>query len=127
MLTLFRLLFYAAAVYGAFLVAFPQWDGMVYHVASLAIIAGAAVGMFIFLKVFDLSSRLAKIALELGFAAVVALWFAWTMPQKSGKTPWEQWAEGHRPNQLEARDGFARIGVNPSSPAAAFIVSLFPR
>ena len=127
MLKLFRLLFYVAAIYGGFLVAFPQWDGVVYHVASLSVLAGAAVAVFILHKLIDISSTLVKIVIELVFVAAVAGWFGYTLPTKSGKTPWEEWSAGHRPSQSEAREGFSRLGVNPNSQPAAFIVGLFPR
>ncbi len=127
MLKLFRLLIYAAGIYALFLIAFPDWNGDVYHVASLAVMAGAAVGLFILTSAIQITSTAIKVGIELAFAAAVALWLAYTMPQKSGKTPWEQWAEGHRPNQSEARAGMSRLGANPSSPAAAFVIALFPK
>ncbi len=127
MFTLFRLLFFTALVYGGFLVAFPQWDGVVYHVASLAVLGGAAVGVCIIVKVIDFTSTAAKLAFEAAFVLAAAGWFAYTMPTKSGATPWQQWAAGHRPNQTEARDGFTRLGVDPKSGPASLIVGLFPR
>jgi hypothetical protein len=127
MFRLIRLLIYAAGIYALFLIAFPEWNGEVYHVATLAIIGGAAVGLFILTSAIQITSTAMKIAIELAFAAGVAVWLAYTMPQKSGKTPWEQWAEGHRPNQSEARQGLSRLGADPQSPAAAFVIGLFPK
>lgn len=127
MFRLIRLLIYAIGIYALFLIAFPQWNGEIYHVATLAIIGGAAVGLFILTSAIQITSTAIKIGIELAFAAGVAAWLAYTMPQKSGKSPWEQWAEGHRPNQSEAREGISRLGADPGSPAAAFVVGLFPK
>lgn len=113
-------------VYALFLIAYPDWNGMVYHVVSLSVIGAIAVGFFILLKAIDITSMVAKIALELAFAVVVALYLAYSLPLNSGKTPWELWAHGHRPTQSAARDGFSRLGVNPNSQAAGLIISLFP-
>ena len=114
-------------MYGFYVVAFPQWTGLVYHVASLSILAGLAVGVFLLLKIIDISSALGKFVIEMCFAAGVLLYFGYTMPQKSGKPPIQQWVEGHRPTRSDARDGVQRLGVDPNSKPAEFVIDLFPK
>ncbi len=124
---LIRLLLLSTAAYCFFLLAFPQWGGgQAYHVASLSIVAGAAVGTWLCLKALDLGSSLFKFGLELAFAAGVFLYFGYTMPQKTGLAPLEQWSQGHHPTQTDARDGLMRLGLNANAGAGRLIVSLFP-
>jgi hypothetical protein len=126
-MTLLRSFFLVGCVYLYFVMAFPDFEGQVYHVASLSIIAGGCVGLYVFLKIVEVSSGLVKLAAELAFALAVALYFGYTMPQKSGKPPIEQWAEGHRPSQGDARRGLERVGIDPHGALADRLVSLFPR
>jgi len=123
---LIRTLILGLIVYGGFAVCFPDWTGAAYHAMLLSMIAGGAVGIWLFGKVIDIGSGTAKIALELAFAGVIALFLGYTMPQKSGKPPLQQWAEGARPNQAAARKGFDRLGVNPNGALASRLVKLFP-
>jgi len=124
---LIRILLLTAAAYALTLIAFPEWGGhQVYHVASLSIIAGGAVGLWLMLKAMDLSFGLMKLGIELCFAGAVVLYLAYTMPQKSGFTPMEQWAQGHRPTQAEARQGLMRLGVDADSKPGSLVVGLFP-
>jgi hypothetical protein len=127
MMKLLRFFAYAGLIYGGYLVAFPDWDGQVYHVASLAVIAGAAVGLFILHKIADITSAGIKIVTEVAFVFAVAGWFGYTMPTKSGKTPWELWNSGHRPGQSDARQGLSRLGVDPNGAAGSALIGLFPR
>lgn len=126
-MALIRLFCYLGGTYGFYILAFPQWTGQVYHVASLAILAGLAVGVFLLLKIIDISSALGKLAIELSFALGAVLYFGYTMPQKSGKPPIQQWVEGHRPTRSDARDGAQRLGLNPNSKAVEFVINLFPK
>ena len=117
----------AGLVYLAYAVLFPDYTGTAYHVVVLSVIAGGAVGLWILKKVLGLVEGTALIALEAVFVLAAALFVGYTMPQKSGKAPLEQWAEGARPNRDSARRGLERLGVNPNGPAAAAFVSLFPK
>jgi hypothetical protein len=114
-------------VYGAIVISYPDWTGQAYHVMVLSAIAGGAVGVWALHKVLDLGEGMAKIGIELGFLVGVALFLGYTMPQKSGKPPFQQWAEGVRPNQTAARQGFDRLGVNPNGPVASRVVRMFPK
>ncbi len=127
MSALLRMLVVGGLVYGGFAVAYPDWEGTVYPAMTLSLIAGGAVGVWFLHKIFDLSEGTAKIALELGFVVVVVLWVGCTMPQKSGKSPFGQWAEGARPKQADAKRGFKRLGVDPDNVVADKLVGLFPR
>lgn len=124
---LLRLGVYVSGIYSSLLVAFPQWEGQTYHVASLALIAGGAVGLIFFFKMVEIGSRLTRLAIELVFAAGVFLYFGYTMPQKSGKPPIQQWMEGYHPTQTHARDGLSRVGLDPNSKPSQWIVALFPK
>lgn len=125
-MALIRSLFLALCVYGLFALAFPDWTGEAYHAMTLSVIAGGAVGLWALNKVLDLGSGAAKIGLESAFLVAIALFLGYTMPQKSGKAPFEQWAEGARPNRAGARRGMDRLGVNPNGPVARQILNLFP-
>lgn len=110
-MALIRTALLGGLVYLAFVVAFPNWTGQIYHVMALSCIAGGAVGVWFLRKILDLGGGAAKIVLELAFLAGVALFLGLTLPQKSGKTPFEQWAAGGRPTVEAARRGLRRLGV----------------
>ena len=126
-MALIRPLLLAALIYGAYAVAYPDYVGTVYHAMTLALIAGGAVGLWFLKKILDLGEGFAKLALELAFLAAVALFVGYTMPQKSGKPPLTQWAEGARPTQAAAARGLERLGVDPRGPVGWRIVALFPK
>lgn len=114
-------------VYAGFAVAYPDWEGSVYPAMTLSLIAGGAVGVWFLHKILDLGEGTLKLALELGFVAAVALWVGTTMPQKSGKAPFTQWAQGVRPKRDDARRGLQRLGLDPGTAAAKIVVNLFPK
>jgi hypothetical protein len=117
----------AALIYLAYVIAFPDYTNASYHALTLSLIAGGAVGLWLLKKVLDLGEGAAKLLLELVFLAGVAGFVGYTMPQKSGKTPFEQWSAGARPNRDAARRGIERLGVDPNGAAASRVVALFPR
>ena len=117
----------AALIYLGYAVAFPDYTGAAYHVVVLAVIAGGAVGLWLLKKILDLGEGAAKLLLELAFLGAVAAFVGYTMPQKSGKPPLTQWAEGARPTRDSARRGLERLGVDPSGAAASRLVALFPK
>ena len=127
MSALLRMLAAGGLVYAGFAVAYPDWEGSVYPAMTLSLIAGGAVGVWFLHKILDLGEGTAKLILELGFVVCIVLWVGYTMPQKSGKAPLTQWAEGVRPKQADARRGFERLGVDPGGVIAGKIVDLFPR
>lgn len=127
MSAILRMLAVGGLVYGGFAVSYPDWEGTVWPAMTLAFIAGGAVGVFFLHKIFDLTEGAAKVALELVFVLAVVLWVGYTMPQKSGKAPLEQWAEGVRPRQGDAKRGFKRLGLDPDGAVASKVVGLFPR
>ncbi len=114
-------------VYGAIAVCWPDWSGQAYHMLVISAIAGGAVGVWLLHKVLDLGEGVAKIGVEVGFLVALALFVGYTMPQKSGKPPFEQWAAGARPTQSSVRQGIDRLGVNPNGPVARRVVELFPK
>jgi len=124
---LIRSLVLGLLVYAAIAVGWPEWTGEAYHVMVLSAIAGGAVGVWLLQRVLDLSGGVAKIGIEVVFLSGVALFVGYTMPQKSGKPPFEQWAAGARPTQQTARQGFDRLGINPNGTIASRIVDLFPK
>jgi len=117
----------AALIYLGYAVMFPDYTGSAYHVVVLSVIAGGAVGLWFLKKLLGLAEGAMIVVLELVFLAAVALFVGYTMPQKSGKAPLEQWAAGARPTQDSARRGLERLGVDAKGPAAAKLVSLFPK
>jgi hypothetical protein len=117
----------AALIYLGYAVAFPDYTASAYHVVVLSVIAGGVVGLWLLKKLLDLGEGAAKFALEIAFLAAVAGFVGYTMPQKSGKPPLAQWAEGARPTRDSARRGLERLGADPSGPVAAKIVALFPK
>lgn len=126
-MALIRSLILGLLVYGGIAVGWPEWTGQAYHVMVLSGIAGGAVGVFALHKILDLGEGVAKIGVEIVFLVGVALFVGYTMPQKSGKPPFEQWAEGARPTQTTARQGFDRLGVDPNGAVASRIIRLFPK
>lgn len=126
-MALIRSLVLGLLVYGAMVVCFPNWTGQAYHAMVLSVIAAGAVAMWFLHKILDLGSGAAKIGLEVCFLITIAMFLGYTMPQKSGKPPFQQWAEGVRPNQGAVRQGFDRLGVNPNGPVASKVVGLFPK
>ena len=114
-------------VYGAVAVCYPDWTGQAYHVMVLSMIAGGAVAIWFLDKILDLGSGAAKIGLEISFLVAIALFLGYTMPQKSGKAPLEQWSEGVRPTRDGARRGFDHLGINPNGAVASRLINLFPK
>jgi hypothetical protein len=117
----------AALIYLGYAVAFPDYVGTSYHVMAFSLIAGGAVALWFLKKILDLGEGAAKLVLELVFLVGVAAFIGYTMPQKSGKAPLQQWAEGARPTRDAARRGFDRLGVDPSGAVASRVVALFPK
>ncbi len=103
----------AAAVYAFFVVAYPDGQGRLYHEVVPFLIAGGVVGLGFLKKILDLGEGMLKFGLELAFLAAIALTVGYTMPQKSGKPPLQQWAEGARPRRSEVRRGLKRLSVDP--------------
>ena len=116
----------AALIYLGYAVAFPDYTGAAYHAVVLAVIAGGAVGLWFLKKILDLGEGAAKIFLEIAFLGGVVVFVGYTMPQKSGKPPLTQWAEGAHPNQDSARRGLERLGADPNRGLASKVVALFP-
>lgn len=117
----------AALIYLAYAVAYPDYTGAAYHVVTLSVIAGGAVGLWFVKKAAGLVEGTAMLVLELAFLAGVALFVGFTMPQRTGKAPLEQWAAGARPTRDSVRRGLGRLGANPDGPAAAAFAGLFPK
>ncbi|HAZ09201.1 MAG TPA: hypothetical protein DCZ01_11940 [Elusimicrobia bacterium] len=117
----------AALVYLGYVVAFPDYTGALYHVMVPACIAGGVTGLWLLRKLLDLSNGALKLGIEAAFLAAVAVFIGYTMPQKSGKPPLTQWAEGARPTQSAARRGLERLRVDPDGAAASKLVDLFPK
>lgn len=126
-MALIRSLALGLLVYGLIVVCFPDWTGEAYHVLVLSAIAGGSVAVWFLNKALDLSSGAARIGIEVAFYLAIALFLGYTMPQKSGKPPFAQWAEGVRPNRGTARQGLTRLGVDPNGRAASRVVDLFPK
>lgn len=126
-MALIRSLLLGLLVYAAIAVCYPDWTGQAYHAMVLSMIAAGAVAIWFLHKILDLGSGASKIGLEAAFLVAIALFLGYTMPQKSGKPPFQQWAEGVRPTQSTARQGFDRLGVNPNGPVAAKVIALFPK
>jgi hypothetical protein len=118
----------AALIYGAYLVAFPDWGrGTLYHAAVPCFIAGGVVALAFLNKILDLGEGALKLALEAAFLLVVALFLGYTLPQKSGRPPLTQWAAGERPNRASARRGLQRLHADPDHGFGAMIVAAFPK
>ncbi|MBI4060688.1 MAG: hypothetical protein HY403_04590 [Elusimicrobia bacterium] len=126
-MALIRSLILGLLVYGAIAVSYPDWTGEAYHALALSAIAGGAVGVWALGKILDLGGGAAKAAIELAFLAAIALFLGYTMPQKSGKPPFQQWAEGARPTRSTARQGLDRLGVDPNGAVASTLIDLFPK
>ena len=116
----------ATLIYLGYAIAFPDYTGTGYHVFVLSVIAGGAVGLWLMKKALDLGEGAAKLVLELAFLGGVAAFVGWTMPQKSGKPPLTQWAQGARPTRDSASRGLERLGADPNGALASKLVALFP-
>ena len=114
-------------LYFAIALSYPDWTGRTYHVTVLSLIAGGSVGVWFLHKILGLGEGAAKIFVEIAFIAGVAWFVGYTMPQKSGKPPFQQWSEGVKPTRNSARRGFERMGLDPEGVVAAKVVALFPR
>jgi hypothetical protein len=126
-MALIRSLILGMGVYALIAIGYPEWTGAAYHAMVLSLIAGGAVGIWAIDKVLDFGSGAAKIAIELAFLVAIALFVGYTMPQKSGKPPLQQFAEGARPTRDTARRGLERLGVSPNGAVASVVVRLFPK
>jgi heme A synthase len=124
---LIRSLILGLGVYALIAVGYPEWTGAAYHAMVLSAIAGGAVGIWALDKVLDFGTGAAKIGIEIAFLIAIALFVGYTMPQKSGKPPLQQLAEGVRPTRDSARRGLERLGVDPDGKAAGLVVKLFPK
>lgn len=123
---MFRPLLLGLGAYAFVAVSYPDYTGQVYHVITLSVIVGGAVGLWFLGKILDLPAGAAKLGLELAFTVVVLGWTVYTMPQLSGKTPIEQWASGVKPNRAAAAKGLKRLGLDPDGLLSP-VVKLFPR
>jgi hypothetical protein len=94
---------------------------------AVSMIAGGSVGVWALHQILDLGGGAARIGVELAFLAAVVLLLGGTMPQRSGKPPFQQWSEGVRPTRASARRGFGRLGVDPDGAIVARVAGLFPR
>ena len=114
-----------ALIYLAFIIAYPEWGGRLYDVLMPLFLAGSVVGLWFLLQILDLGAK--RYAAELAFLVLVFVLVGYTLPQKSGLTPLEQWSQGQRPSQSAARRGVTRLGFSPDDGLGSWIVSLFPR
>jgi len=126
-MALIRSLLLGLLVYASIAVCFPDWTGEAYHAMVLSVVAGGSVAVWFLNKALDLSSGAARIGIEVVFYTAIALFLGYTMPQKSGKPPFQQWAEGARPNRGTARQGFERLRVDPNGKIASKVIDLFPK
>jgi hypothetical protein len=125
---LIRTALFAALIYAAYLVAYPDWGAnALYHTGVPIFIAGGVVALAFLKKILDLGEGAMKLALEAVFLVGVALFLGYTLPQKSGKAPLTQWAEGERPSRAAARRGLLRLHGDPDGKLGAMILSVFPR
>ncbi|NNN06991.1 MAG: hypothetical protein HKL90_13930 [Elusimicrobia bacterium] len=125
-MALIRTAVLAGLIYAGFVVAYPDGHGALYHEFVPFLIAGGVVGLAFFKKILDLGEGALKFGLELAFLAAVAVLVGYTMPQKSGKAPLTQWAEGARPTRADARRGLKRLSVDPDGSTGKFVLKLFP-
>ncbi len=127
-MALIRTAVLAALIYLAFLVAFPDWGGgKLYHASVPFFLAGGVVGLSFLKKLLDVGEGAMKLALEAVFLVGVALFLGYTLPQKSGKAPLTQWAEGERPSRASARRGLLRLNGDPDGKFGSLLLSLFPK
>ncbi|MHB2025766.1 MAG: hypothetical protein ACYCPQ_03870 [Elusimicrobiota bacterium] len=124
-MAILRFLFYGALVYLYYLIAYPGWYDGHYALTCLSVIFCGAAGLFILFKLIDWSSALAKLSLEAIFIAAVALYIGYTLPQKSGRPPIEQWMNGHHPTQTDASEGLQRLGISPKSKPGQLLLGMF--
>jgi hypothetical protein len=117
----------AALIYAAYLVAYPDGGGKLYHESVPFVIAGGVVGLAFLNKILDIGEGALKIAIEIAFLAAVAAFLGYTLPQKSGKAPLTQWAEGQRPRRDAARRGLERLSVDPDGAVGSRVLALFPK
>ncbi|MEK7389376.1 MAG: hypothetical protein AAB036_06740 [Elusimicrobiota bacterium] len=114
-----------ALIYLTIVVCYPDGIGTAYHVFVPSLIASGALGVWLIHKTFDLSEVAAKFMVEAAFLVTVAAFVGFTMPQRSGKTPFQQWADGARPTRSTARRGLRRLGLDPDGVAGG-ILRLLP-
>lgn len=114
----------AALIYFGYSATVPGGGGSSYRAFVLSLIAGGAVGLWVLKKILDLGEGTAKIVLEGLFLAGVAVFVGMTIPHRAGKTPLARWKENARP---EARRALKRLGLDPDAPAAAKLLTLFPK
>ncbi len=112
-MALIRTAVLAGLIYAGFVVAYPDGNGTLYHEFVPFLILGGVVGLAFLKKILDLGEGALKFALELAFLAAVAVFVGYTMPQKSGKAPLTQWAEGALPKRAEVRRGLKRLNLDP--------------
>lgn len=128
MFRLIRLVAYVAALSFFYRVAFPNTGTTgIYDMVSMIILLGGAVGIFIMMKVIDMSSQGVALAVEAAFAAAVFVYLGLTLPQAKGLAPLQQMLKGEHPTQSTARDGFAKLGLDSNSQTARLVIGLFPK
>jgi len=126
----FRLLRMLAAAFGVYFllrVAFPEAGGKLYHAVSIPVLVGAAVGVQVLIKVIEFNSKMACLALELGFVLGASAYLGFSMPQAGRKPPFLQLLEGERPVQSTARKGFERMGLDADDFPWKNVVRMFPK
>ncbi len=125
-MSLARTLALGGMIYAFFLLGFPDWKGPLHHVLHTAVVCGGALGTSYFLHALRVSSLVVTVIYELGFGLALFLYFFYGFPQRSGKTPVELLASGHRPDRAAARKGLERLKIDENSPAGRLMAGLFP-
>jgi|GEM_PF-1965943 len=127
-MALIRTALLAALIYGAYLVAFPDWGrNTLYQGTVPFFIAGGVVGVALLKKMLDIGEGGLKFVLEGAFLVAVALFLGYTLPQKNGKPPpLTQWAQGVRPHRDDARRGLERLHVDPNGAVGLIVLHVFP-
>jgi hypothetical protein len=129
MMPLVRLLIYAVAGYLFFLFHFPQWHAHSYHLSEFFLILVVAIGVFITIKMIDIGSKIAKLAVEAGFAILVFLYLGASLPKVSQSNSDKQvhgWIERHAPTKKDVSEYLNKAGIRPDSRAGKKILSHWP-
>jgi hypothetical protein len=105
------LLFSGWAVQAFFLLAFPDWQGPGYQLASLGLVCLGGAAVFGFLKVLRVQSLLVVWTYHLGFIVALGTYFLFTWPCKP--PPIQQIGQGYRPSKVSAAEGLRRLGFEP--------------
>ncbi|MFA6318354.1 MAG: hypothetical protein WC943_13170 [Elusimicrobiota bacterium] len=108
-----------------FLLAFPEWQGAGYQLASLGLATLGGAAVFGLLKVLRVRSPLVSATYCFGYVVALSMYFLFTWPCRP--LPIQQLGQGYRPSRAAAVEGMKRLGFGTDSALTRLAAGIFPK